>query len=70
VARIPKKLTAEQRKAIVKLLSKKKGVDTAQIRNEIAQVLKGGTAVPRYASKGGYMEKKKKGATKNASKKR
>jgi len=70
VARIPKKLTAEQRKAIIKLLAKKKGVDAAQIRNEIAQVMKGGTPVPRYASKGGYMEKKKKGATKNAPKKR
>lgn len=54
----------------MKLLSKKKGVDAAQIRNEIAQVMKGGTPVPRYASKGGYMIKKKKGATKNAPKKR
>ena len=70
MARIPKKLTAEQRKAIMKLLSKKKGVDAAQIRNEIAQVMKGGTPVPRYASKGGYMTKEKKGATKNAPKKR
>ena len=70
MARIPKKLTAEQRKAIIKLLAKKKGVDAAQIRNEIAQVMKGGTPVPRYANKGGYMTKKKKGATKNAPKKR
>lgn len=70
MARIPKKLTAEQRRAIMKLLAKKKGVDAAQIRNEIAQVMKGGTPVPRYASKGGYMTKKKKGATKNATKKR
>lgn len=70
MARIPKKLTAEQRKAIMKLLAKKKGVDTNQIRSEIAQVLKGGAAIPRYASKGGYMTKKKKNATKNATKKR
>lgn len=70
MARIPKKLTAEQRKAIMKLLSKKKGVDANEIRSEISRVLKGGTAIPRYASKGGYMEKKKKGATKNAPKKR
>ena len=69
MARIPKKLTAEQRRAIMKLLAKKKGVDAAQIRNEIAQVMKGGTAIPRYASKGGYIKKKKKGATKNATKK-
>lgn len=67
---MPKKLTAEQRKAIMKLLSKKKGVDANQIRAEIAQVLKGGTAVPRYASKGGHITKKKKDATRNATKKR
>ena len=54
----------------MKLLAKKKGVDTNQIRSEIARVLKGGTAIPRYASKGGYMTKKKKNATKNAPKKR
>ena len=54
----------------MKLLAKKKGVDASQIRNEIAQVMKGGTAIPRYASKGGYISKKKKGATKNATKKR
>jgi hypothetical protein len=70
VAGIPKNLTAEQRKAIMKLLQKKKGVDASEIRNEIAQVLKGGTPLPRYASKGGYMTKKKKGVTKNATKKR
>ena len=70
MAGIPKNLTAEQRKAIIKLLQKKKGVDASEIRNEIAQVLKGGTPLPRYASKGGYMTKKKKGATKNATKKR
>jgi len=66
---MPKKLTAEQRKAIMKLLAKKKGVDANEIRNEIARVLKGGASVPRYASSGGYITKKK-GATKNATKKR
>jgi len=70
VAQLPKNLTAEQRKAIMKLLAKKKGVDTNEIRSEIAQVLKGGARVPTYASKGGYIKKKKKGATKNATKKR
>ena len=70
MARFPKKLTAEQRKAIMKLLAKKKGVDTAQIRSEIARVMKGGARIPTYASKGGYITKKKKGATKNATKKR
>ena len=70
MARIPKKLTAEQRKAIMKLLAKKKGVEAAQIRNEVAQVMKGGARIPTYASKGGYIKKKKKGATKNATKKR
>jgi len=60
VAQIPKKLTAEQRKAIMKLLAKKKGVDTNQIRSQIAQVMKGGTPIPQYASKGGYINKKKK----------
>ena len=70
MARLPKQLTAEQRKAIMKLLAKKKGVDAAQIRNEIAQVMKGGARIPTYASKGGYIKKKKKGATKNATKKR
>ena len=54
----------------MKLLAKKKGVDAAQIRNEIAQVMKGGARIPTYASKGGYIKKKKKGATKNATKKR
>lgn len=54
----------------MKLLAKKKGVDTNEIRSEIAQVLKGGARVPTYASKGGYIKKKKKGATKNATKKR
>lgn len=70
MARIPKKLTAEQRNAIMKLLAKKKGVDTNEIRSQIAQVMKGGTPIPQYASKGGYIKKKKKGATKNATKKR
>ena len=70
MAIIPKKLTAEQRKAIMKLLAKKKGVDASQIRNEIAKVMKGGTKIPTYASKGGYISKKKKNATKNAPKKR
>ena len=54
----------------MKLLAKKKGVDSAQIRNEVAQVMKGGARIPTYASKGGYIKKKKKGATKNATKKR
>lgn len=70
MAGIPKNLTAEQRKAIIKLLQKKKGVDASEIRNEIAQVLRGGTPPARYVSKGGYITKKKKGATKNATKKR
>ncbi|MDA1210224.1 MAG: hypothetical protein O3A41_04245 [Bacteroidetes bacterium] len=54
----------------MKLLAKKKGVDTNEIRSQIAQVMKGGTPIPQYASKGGYIKKKKKGATKNATKKR
>jgi F0F1-type ATP synthase delta subunit len=66
VAQLPKNLTAEQRNAIMKLLAKKKGVDASEIRNEIAQILRGGS----YVSKGGYITKKKKGATKNATKKR
>tara|TARA_R100000479_G_C6317204_1_gene176291 strand:+ start:195 stop:383 length:189 start_codon:yes stop_codon:yes gene_type:complete len=55
--RLPKKLTKEQRVALLKLLQKKKGVDSAEIRAEVAKILKGGTAIPRFASKGGLMKK-------------
>ena len=54
----------------MKLLAKKKGVDTNEIRSQIAQVMKGGARIPTYASKGGHITKKKKNATKNATKKR
>ena len=49
--RLPKKLTKEQRVALLKLLQKKKGVDSAEIRAEVAKILKGGAAIPRFASK-------------------
>jgi len=69
MVRTPKKISEQQRKAIMKLLSKKSGVDANQIRSEISRVMKGGTPPPRYAAKGGLMTKKKKGK-KDASKKR
>ena len=40
-----------------KLLQKKKGVDSAEIRAEVAKILKGGASIPRFASKGGLMKR-------------
>ena len=55
--RLPKKLTKEQRIALLKLLQKKKGVDSAQIRAEVDKILKGVYAIPLCVNKCGLMKK-------------
>ena len=57
IERLLEKEEKEDKKKKKNKKKKKKGVDSAEIRAEVAKILKGGTAIPRFASKGGLMKK-------------